>query len=294
MSTIPWVPFNFLALPDDQSRFDLARVVVLPVPYDSTTSFRSGTRNGPKSIIEASYNLEDYDPELQVDVSSVGIHTTQALEPHMGGPALMIERVHQVVRDLTQQGKFVAVLGGEHSISIGSVAAHCSLYPNMSVLFLDAHADLRDQYMDTKWGHASVARRIHEQCPVVLVGTRSMSSEESGFIKTKRIPVNLWPPHNNMNLFSKEVISKLSPHVYISLDLDVLDPSIMAAVGTPEPGGMDWLQITSLLRKVATERTIVGFDITELSPGEGPISCAYTAAKLAYKLIAYTFLAPSR
>ena len=313
-----WVPFNFLALQEEQSRLDEARVVVLPVPYDSTTSFKSGARDGPRAIIEASYNLEDYDPELDADVAQVGIHTTPSLEPHMEGPRHMIERVRNAISPFLQQGKLVALLGGEHSLSIGQVKALADLYPQgaeypdpwdregLSVLFLDAHADLRDEYMGTGWGHASVARRISEICPLVQVGVRSFSLEEREVIRSRSVNTFFWPPFDGSGMHFRhdgvpnpggesrlrEITGLLSRNVYISIDLDVFDPAIMSAVGTPEPGGMDWYQVTSLLRAVAEQSHIVGFDVTELSPGEGPTACAYTAAKLVYKLLAYATLLP--
>ena len=293
---VPWVPFNFLALPEEQSCLDKARVVVLPVPYDSTTSFRGGARDGPKAIIEASYNLEDYDPELDADVAQVGIYTAHRLEPHMGGPRHMIERVRDAVQGFLQQGKLVALLGGEHSISIGQVEALVEYYARphqrrseLSVLYLDAHADLKDEYMSTGWGHASVARRISEICPLVQVGVRCLSQEENDFIRSGAVDTFFWPCDKGQP-WVDEIISRLSDDVYVSIDLDVFDPSIMSAVGTPEPAGMDWHQMTSLLRALAMNRHIVGFDVTELSPGEGPTACAYTAAKLVYKLIAYATL----
>lgn len=314
-----WAPSNFLALPEEQCNFDDARVVILPVPYDSTTSFKTGARDGPRAIIEASYNLEDYDPELDEDVALVGIYTAPMLEPHMGGPSHMIERVHQAVYSFLQQGKLVAAIGGEHSISLGAVTAAKAHYPDLSVLYLDAHADMRDEYMGTRWGHASVARRISEVCPFVQMGVRSFSLEEKEFIKEQRINTLFWPSQESQRpqlpssssaavpqetissgqgiacggqSRAQEIIGLLSQEVYVSVDLDVLDPSIMSAVGTPEPGGMDWYQVTSLLRSVAQERRIVGFDVTELSPDLGPSACAFTAAKLAYKLVAYGTLLP--
>ena len=288
MTYLPLVPYNFLALPDHLSRLETAGVVVLPVPYDSTTSFRPGARNGPLAIIEASYNLEDYDPELETDLSQVGIHTAHAIEPHMGGPQQMVERVRTAASSFIQRGRLLAVLGGEHSISSGVVAAHLDLYPDLSVLFLDAHGDFRDQYMDTPWGHASVALRIHEQCPVTLVGTRSLCQEEHQRLRADGVPTFGWPPHRPLAEQIADIVELLSDHVYVSIDLDVLDPSIMSAVGTPEPGGMDWHQATTLLRAVAASKEIVGFDVVELSPGEGPTACAYTAAKLAYKMMGYS------
>lgn len=293
MTPHPLVPNNFLALPDHLSRLENASVAVLPVPYDSTTSYRSGARDGPRAIIEASSALEDYDPELEVDVSQVGIHTAQAIEPHMAGPLQMVERVRDVASSMVTRDRLLAVLGGEHSISSGVVSAHRELYPGLSVLFLDAHGDFRDQYMDTPWGHASVARRISEQCPIVLVGTRSLSQEEHHDLRVGAVPTFPWPPASPMSDIISAVVASLSEHVYVSIDLDVLDPSIMAAVGTPEPGGMDWYQITGLLKAVADARQVVGFDLVELSPGEGPVACSYTAAKLACKMMAYSLrLAP--
>ena len=282
-----WVPQNFLALSAEQSSLDQAGVVLIPVPYDSTISFRSGTRDGPRAIIDASYGLEDYDGELDLDVSQVGIHTTAMVEPHMGGPDQMVERIHQAVTRYVQASKLVGVLGGEHSVSIGSVRAHLESYPDLSVLYLDAHPDLRSEYMGTPWGHASGARRIQEVCPLVLVGVRSLCQEERDYIRCQGIPTFFWPPMVPDEVPSTEIVDRLGPDVYISIDLDVFDPALMASVGTPEPGGMSWYQVIGLLRHVARSRRVVGFDVCELSPGDGPPACSYTAAKLVYKLIAY-------
>ena len=307
MDDTRWVPSNFLALPEEQSRLDSSRVVVLPVPYDSTTSFKTGARDGPKAIIEASYNLEDYDPELERDVAQVGIYTAPGLEPHMEGPRFMIERVRDAVAPFLRQGKLVALLGGEHSVSIGHVQALVESYPDLSVLYLDAHADFRDEYMGTGWGHASVARRISELCPMVQAGVRSFSMEEREFAMMGGVHTLHWPSSGGTGapqvftdrgtlpsgqLGISGIIGRLGRNVHVSVDLDVMDPAIMSAVGTPEPGGLDWHQVTSLLRAVAEERRIVGFDVTELSPGLGPAACSYTAAKLVYKLVAYSTLLP--
>jgi agmatinase len=284
-NNLSWLPSNFLALPEEQSVLEQARVVLIPIPYDSTTSFRSGARDGPSAIIYASNNLEDYDWELDLDVSQVGIHTTPALEPHVGNPELMTRRVREAVAYYSRLGKLVGVLGGEHSITVGSVQAHLEAYPDLSVLYLDAHADLRDEYMGTRWGHASGARRVHELCPLAVVGIRSLCREERDYLRQKSVPTFFWPPDDDS--YIGEVLAHLGPNVYVSVDLDVFDPSLMSAVGTPEPGGMTWRQVTSLLRSVAASRRIVGFDVSELAPREGPVACAYTAAKLVYKLVAY-------
>jgi agmatinase len=282
----PWIPHNFLALPREQSSLDDAQVVLIPVPYDSTTSFRSGSREGPEAIIKASYGLEDYDFELEMDVSEIGIHTTGALEPHMAGPGPMSERVSKAVATYLETGKTVGLLGGEHSITIGSVRAHVDAHPSLSVLYLDAHADLRDEYMGTPFGHASAARRAYECCPIVLAGVRSLCQEEHKFIQDHDVPVWYWES-NSPRSSADAVLDALSDTVYISIDLDVLDPALMPAVGTPEPGGMAWHQLIGLLSKVAESRRIVGFDVCELAPADGPPACSYTAAKLVYKLVAY-------
>ena len=291
---LPWIPANFLALPPEQSDLARAGAILIPIPYDSTTSVRSGAREGPAAVIEASYGLEDYDWELDLDVSQVGIHTTPALEPHTGDPAQMAERVRRAVSGYLAPDRLVGVLGGDHSLCIGSALAHLDAWPNLSALYLDAHADLRDEYLGTAWGHASGARRIHEHCPLTLAGLRSMSPEERDYLRANHIPAFAWPPAGNVSLedYCREVVAGLNPEVYLSIDLDVLDPALMPAVGTPEPGGMSWQDLTTLLRVLSQSRRIVGFDVNELAPGYGPPACAYTAAKLIYRIIGLAALSP--
>ena len=284
----PSVPWSFAALTPEESAPELSRVVVIPVPYDATTSFRGGAREGPRAIIESSRYLEDYDIELGREIYRVGIHTTPEVEAHVGGPENMVERVRSVVEPWCRMGKIVGLLGGEHTISVGAVKALHEVYPDLSVLYLDAHADLRDEYMGSGFSHACTARRIWEMCPLVEVGVRSLSQEEMDFIRQEGVrvyfsvdgaPTAPWDVH--------EVVQTLSDHVYVSIDLDVLDPSLMPAVGTPEPGGIGWENTLDLLRAVSRSRSIVGFDVTELCPPAGPPSCAFVAAKLAYKAMGY-------
>ncbi len=289
-----WIPSNFLALPEEQSSLASSQVVILPAPYDSTTSYRTGARDGPNAIIEASYNLEDYDPELGIDVAEIGIYTAPRLEPQMAGPRSMIDRVREAVDHFLGMGKLVGILGGEHSLTTGSVEALVDRYPDLRVLYLDAHGDLREEYMGTRWGHASVARRVSELCPMVHVGGRSFSKEEIDHVESVGLPIFPWPPADGnripqpSDLDLDAIVSHLGPHVYVSFDLDVLDPAIMSAVGTPEPGGLGWFETLSLLRRVAESCRVVGFDIMELSPRQGPDACSFLAAKLVYKLIAYS------
>ena len=279
---------TFLDVAPEESDPSSAAVSIIPVPYDSTTTYKSGARHGPRAIIEASRHLEDYDLELDRDISAAGIYTAPEVAPDMRSPEAMVDRVCSAVQETAGSGKLAVILGGDHSVTIGAVRAMTRVYADLSVLYLDAHADLRDSYMNTRWGHASTARRLCDMCPVVQVGVRSMSAEEREFAKRARLPIFHWTaPYPDIRSIADQVLGSLTTHVYISLDLDVFDPSIMAAVGTPEPGGMTWREVTELLRIVTNRRKVVGFDLTELSPDEGPEACAFTAAKLAYKLIGY-------
>ncbi len=280
---------TFLDTPPEGNDPESARVFVIPVPYDSTTSFKGGAREGPDAIIRASRHLEDYDHELERDISLVGIHTTPEITPDVSGPEAMVARIRRAVAAAAQSGRLVALLGGEHTIAVGAVQALKERHDDLSVLYLDAHADLRDEYMGARWGHACVARRICEVAPVVQVGVRSLSEEENEFIQLQSIPVHFWRSGSSkVEDIVQSVANQLTQHVYISIDMDVFDPAVVSAVGTPEPGGMLWHEVLSLLRTVAEGRDIVGFDISELSPREGPAAGAFTAAKLAYKLIGYS------
>jgi len=282
-------PRNFAGISPPYSDWENSRVVILPVPYDSTTDWRSGARNGPWAIIDASRYLELYDLELKREVYQVGIHTLPEIQPDMTGPENMTQRVYQVARELLDKNKMVLMLGGEHSLTLGMVKAYRERHEALSVLQLDAHADLRDSYLGTRFSHATVMRRVCELCPVVPVGIRSLSEEERRFIDEAGIkPVYAENPISTGDSI-KHIIATLSSEVYITIDLDVLDPSIMSAVGTPEPGGIGWYELLNLLREVAKSKRIVGFDLVELCPDEGPRSCAFLAAKLAYKLIGYIY-----
>lgn len=282
-------PRSFAGIPPQAASLDKAKVVVLPVPYDSTTEYKSGAREGPQAIIDASQFLEWYDAELDCETSEIGIYTFPEVQPFMGGPELMVERVYQIAKGLLDKGKMVVMLGGEHLLTLGMVKAYKEKYPELSVLQLDAHADLRDQYQGTRYSDACVTRRIWEICPIVQVGVRSFSLEEYRFMQEHKIDL-FYADVVTAGDFLPPLLSALSSQVYISIDLDVLDPSIMSAVGTPEPGGLNWRQVLELLKSVARNKKIVGFDLVELCPREGPTSCAFLAAKLAYKLLGYATL----
>jgi len=283
---------NFAAIPQQHADFETSQVVILPVPYDGTTDWKSGTREGPLAIIDASQQLELYDHELGRELHLVGIHTLPELQPSKSGPEQTIERVYQVTSDLVGRGKFVVMLGGEHSLTVGAVRAHAQKFHRLSVLQLDAHADLRDEYEGTKYSHACVMRRVLEYCPIVQVGIRSLSLEEHQFLVQNQMK----PFFAQGNIWDDDcldrIVSSLSDEVYITIDLDVFDSSIMPAVSTPQPGGMGWYEVLNLLRRVATKKSIVGFDVVELCPREGPASCAFLAAKLSYKLIGFSTSSP--
>jgi agmatinase len=277
----------FAGLEPPYSDLQKAKAVILPVPYDSTSEWRGGSRHGPQAIIDASEYLELYDLELDREIYRAGICTLPRVEPLLGSPQGMIDRVYQVVGDLVQKGKFVVLLGGEHSLSLGAVRAFKEAFPTLSVLQLDAHADLRDQYLGTKYGQACVMRRILEVCPICQVGVRSLSWEEKQFSAEKQLKVFYMTDFASNGAEIDRITDSLSRDVYITIDVDVLDPSIMPAVGTPEPDGMSWRQILDTVKSVMIHKHVVGFDLMEFCPVEGSSSCAFLLAKLAYRLIGY-------
>ncbi len=281
-------PQNFAGLSSPYADLETAKVAILPVPYDSTTEWHSGTREGPQAIINASQYLELYDIEIDREIHKVGIHTLPAIQPLLSSPEEMVQRVYHVAKELVQQAKFVVMLGGEHSLSLGAVRALREKHQDLCVLQLDAHADLRDEYSGTQYSHACVMRRVFELCPIVQVGIRSLSRKEQQFLNQNKMqPFYASTPASSLAPL-QQIVASLPDNVYISIDLDVFDPSIMSAVGTPEPGGLQWPEVLNLLKLVALHKHVIGFDLMELCPKEGPASCAFLAAKLAYKLIGYT------
>ncbi|MBF0546015.1 MAG: agmatinase [Candidatus Riflebacteria bacterium] len=283
---------NFLGLPEESCTYKTSRAVILPVPYDSTTSYKAGTREGPSAIIAASRNVELYDLDLKCEPLNSGVHTLPELEPDMSGPEGTITRVEGVIRDILEDGKLPVMLGGEHSLTLGPIKAMISKYGNdFSVLQLDAHADLRDEFENTIFNHASVMRRVIEHVPLTQVGIRNISAAEMKFIKRKSHKNVFWAHeiHDSQN-WVEEACYTLKQKVYITIDLDVFDPSIMPAVGTPEPGGLDWYRCLALLEKVIKEHELIGLDIVELCPIPGLIYPDFLAAKLLFKLLGRYFV----
>jgi agmatinase len=283
------LPFTFGGLLPEDSAFDQAQVVILPIPYEQTTTYGTGTKEGPHALIAASRHMELYDEELDYEVYQVGIHTLRELEPLASGPKGMLDRITEVTGELLDHGKFVVGLGGEHTISFGIVRAYAERFQGLSVLQFDAHTDLRDSYQGTPYNHASVLRRISEIVPAVQVGIRSLSREEATWIKA----------HDARLFYASEVVGSpsiataiseaLTDQVYITICLDGFDPSIMPAVGTPEPGGLGWYDVLRIVRRVAETRHIVGFDVVELFPIPGNVAPDFLAAKLVYKVLGYRF-----
>ena len=285
-----YLPFNFGAIPHELADYDMSKVVILPVPYDATTTYQPGTRNGPRALIEASRCLEFYDEETGRNFSDIGVCTLDEVEV-LDDAEKMVNRVYEAVKVLLADNKKTVVIGGEHSISSGSVKAHKEKYPDLTVLHVDAHADMRDELAENRYNHGCVARRISEMCPLVSVGVRSIADEEIQHIRSNssRIKMFFAKDIHNSSIWMDEAVKSLGKNVYITIDLDAFDISIMPSVGTPQPGGMQWYQMLEFMKKIAVAKNVVGFDVTELMPIPGNHAPDVLAAKLVYKLIGYFF-----
>lgn len=279
---------NFLGLPERHADPRRARYAVLPIPYDGTVSFQTGTRNGPRAIITASQQVELFDEEYGREFIGAGIATLSPVAPEMAGPKEMHEAVHAAARKVVAKGRFLIALGGEHSITSGLVRAVKAKHKRLCVLQIDAHADLRESYEGTPYSHAGVMRRVVEMgVPVVGVGIRNYSAEENRFIKKQKLaPVTPRETRTNAD-WMQQVVDRLTDDVYVTIDIDGFDPAYAPGTGTPEPGGLDWFQVTDLLKAVAVYRRIVAADVVEVLPLPGSAQTEFLAAKLIYKLIAH-------
>lgn len=279
-------PKNFGGLTDQD--LAKAKVVILPVPYEGTVSYGSGTSAGPDAIIESSRYMELYDLEMDSEpYKDVGIFTAEALKVADLPADKMIEEVEKKYAELIQQNKFVVMLGGEHSISYGADKVLREKYPDLTVLQWDAHADLRDSFGGDKFSHASVMRRFFDGAKrLVQVGIRSMSKEEADFIKKNKLRENIFTP---AEFDIEKILSRLGENVYITVDLDGFDPAVVPATGTPEPGGLSWPDFLALMKRVFKEKNVVGFDVVELAPIKGQSASDFLAALAVYKMIGYKF-----
>jgi N1-aminopropylagmatine ureohydrolase len=269
--------------------FASARVVILPVPLDRTTSYVSGTRNGPHEILVASSHMELWDEETQTDVHSIGIYTLPEMEFPFASMDEVVCEIRRVASELVNRGKFPLVLGGEHSITPAVVGAVAAKHPGLSVLQIDAHADLRDSFMGTPHNHACAMRRTLDFAPTTQVGIRSLSPEEAAAAPTLRTTIFYDYNMRADPRWIDRVVESLTDTVYITIDVDGFDPAIMPATGTPEPGGLSWYETLALLRAVIERRTVVGCDIVELSPMAGNVAPNFLCAKLIYKILSYRF-----
>jgi agmatinase len=289
MKKVQTIPFNFGGLPRDEWTWENARVIFLPVPYDLTTSYLPGARRGSMAILEASTHMELFDEVLEKETVRIGFYTLDPIEAVASGPEEMVGRIQTFVVPVLQADKFPVVIGGEHTVTVGAARAVKERYPRISFLQLDAHADLRESYGGTRFSHACVGRRLAELGPLVQVGVRSLSLEENLYLKNA--PIKYFPWHS-LSLtpdWVEQACQALCAEVYVTIDLDVLDPAIMPAVGTPEPGGLDWKTLTQFLTHLTREKTVVGFDVVELSPIPGLIAPDFLAAKLIYRFLGSIF-----
>jgi agmatinase len=283
---------NFGGIPPTYSAYESSPVVILPVPFDATSTWIKGADKGPDAILEASANMELYDIETDSEVWLNGIHTAEPLIEN-ASPEILAGKVHQNVTKFLKDGKFVVILGGEHSVTIGAVQAFAEQIPGLSVLQIDAHTDMRQEYEGSRFNHACVMARVRELCPIVQVGIRSMDVVEKPYLAKDRIffAKDITGGHS---AWIDDVIEKLNYHVYVTIDLDGFDPSIVPATGTPEPGGLVYNDVINLMRKLIVKKKLVGFDVVELCPIQNNKASDFLASKLIYQLLSYQFMSKNK
>jgi agmatinase len=291
MSASAHLPQNFGGIAEDEfSSFERSRILVWPISYEGTVSYGTGTGLGAQAVIDASRNMELYDEETDAEVYKLGIHTLDE-SPSVAPPEKMMQSLYERARDLVATGKFVTMIGGEHSVSAPVIRAHAEKYENLSVLQIDAHADLRDTYDDTPHSHASIMARVVRdmRIPSVQCGIRSISAEEARALDG--LPTRIFWAKDIVGRTDwwDEAVDGLTENVYLTVDIDGLDPSLVAQTGTPEPGGLGWYETIGLIRTLARKKRVVGMDLTEYSYVEGFDASAFLCAKLIYKSLAFIF-----
>ena len=283
-------PHGFGNLPADQTRPGASRFWVLPVPYEKTTTYGKGTGRGPAAILEASGQVELWDEELLQETCTHGVHTLPAFRSNKA-PAPFVKDLDRHVRGLLgrmREDQVLVSLGGEHNITAGIVPAFAARHADLSILHFDAHADLRDEYDGSPFNHACALRRCLEHAPIVQVGIRNYSAGEAHLINSERVRTFLaheW--HGRWAAAAKEVVKALSPTVYVTFDIDGIDPSEVPGTGTPEPGGLSWFDALDVLRPVFAQRRVVGIDVMEVAPVAGSHVSEFFAAKLIYRMMGY-------
>ena len=285
------LPINFGGIAEEEfSSFDNSRIIVWPVSYEGTVSYGGGTGKGAAAIIDASRNMELYEDETDAEVYKLGIHTVDE-SPSIDSPERMMNSLYERAHQLVGSGKFVTMIGGEHSVSAPVIRAHAEKYPNLSILQIDAHADLRDTYDGTPYSHASIMARVVKdlKIPAVQVGIRSISAEEARALDD--LPTRIFWARDIVGRddWWDDAVEGLTENVYLTIDIDGLDPSLVSATGTPEPGGLGWYDAVGLIRTLARNRNVVGMDLTEYSYVEGQSASAFLCAKLIYKTLAFVF-----
>lgn len=277
---------TFASIPEEFAAVNRARLVVIPVPYDDTSSWGKGADKGPQALLDAADNMELYDIETDAEPFRYGIHLDAPVDENLS-PEDMVDAVQDRVSTWLAKSKQTALIGGEHSVSIGAIKAYREQYPDLNVLQLDAHADLRPTYEGSAKNHACALHWASRNCGLTQVGIRSMDISEKKYLNTDRtwFAEDIVPDHKLR--WIPEVVDSIDGPVYITIDLDVFDPSVLPATGTPEPGGLTWYPVLTLLREVISRKHVVGFDVVELAPHAGAHASAFTAAKLVYKLISY-------
>jgi agmatinase len=280
-------PYQFGGELPEPATFESAAAVILPLPFERTTSYVTGTRHGPRELLLASMQVELWDEEVGIDVHSRGLFTLPELDVSALDLGDAMAEIRRVGTRLLERGTFLVTLGGEHSITPPLVAAAAERYPGLSVLQIDAHADLRDDYLGERHSHACAMRRTLEAAPLVQVGIRNISAEEAAVVPT--LPTRIfydWNMRDDPSWIDR-VVDALADPVYITIDLDGLDPGTMPAVGTAEPGGLSWRELTTLLRRAFERRRVVACDVVELCPVKGLTAPNFVAARLVYKLLTY-------
>lgn len=286
---------NYFGLPDEFSNKENSKVVIIPVPYEATVSYGKGTSKGPAAVLEASQQVELFDEELWIEPHKIGIHTHEPviMEPVGGDESpTAFQPLQDAISPIIETGKFPIVIGGEHSLSLGAIKACAQRYPDLSILQIDAHGDLRKSYEGNPYSHASVAYHVYKALPqplITQVGIRNISQEEVTWLEEEKPNINIFWARQQDRWNFHEIIHTLSDNVYLTIDVDGLDSSVMPSTGTPEPGGMTWYHLIELIKVLCIRKNVVGADIVELAPIANLHAPDFLVAKLLYKLIGYRY-----
>ncbi len=278
---------TYAGIPTENAALETSKIVLIPVPYDGTSTFQKGADKGPDAFLHASENMELYDIETETEVYKQGIYLASQISEN-SSPEAVVEAVHKTTKEYILRNKFVTIFGGEHSISIGTIRAFNECFDDLTVLHIDAHADLRPEYQGSKCNHACAVYEASQNTNLIQVGIRSMDVSEKTIMDKDKV----WFAEEmaNDDYWMDNVVEALGENVFITFDLDALDTSIMPSTGTPEPGGLLWYETLEFLKQVFQEKNVVGFDIVELCPNKRDKSSDFLAAKLYYKMLSYKFM----